>query len=316
MFGINDEHDCNVFSMNSMNIQNTIDDCTSHDKNVSYKHVNFYGVHKVCEDMPYRDDRFCKKHKHDRNNFLLKVIDEFATKLCSLCPITCELCNKNSWFEVFILTDDIETNLKYIYMFCIVNCNENAYIANYRKMGKPIEYKRNTNERVKISNFPPIVSHDEIRDEEELPIQPISSIRSSKKLIKPTHDVVKKKKIRKSRGKKVSLPNDVAPIIVVPHEDESKLIVEDDTLDDDFVMPIACCDDYDWEDNDTSYDLENLYGTNLENYDDNCYTIGAIHTINDESDYAYDMQSHKLGDAMFDENDMFENLFAAINVCP
>ena len=46
------------------------------------------------------------------------------------------------------------------------------------------------------------------------------------------------------------------------------------------------------------------------------YTIGAIRTINDENDYAYDMPSHKLGDAMFDENDMFENLFAAINVCP
>ena len=32
MFGIkslNDEHDCNVVSMNSMNIQNTNDDCTS-----------------------------------------------------------------------------------------------------------------------------------------------------------------------------------------------------------------------------------------------------------------------------------------------
>lgn len=28
------------------------------------------------------------------------------------------------------------------------------------------------------------------------------------------------------------------------------------------------------------------------------------------------MPSHKLGDAMFDENDMFENLFAPINVCP
>ena len=28
------------------------------------------------------------------------------------------------------------------------------------------------------------------------------------------------------------------------------------------------------------------------------------------------MRSHKLGDAMFDDNDMFENLFAAINVCP
>ena len=103
----------------------------------------------------------------------------------------------------------------------------------------------------------------------------------------------------------------------MPHENESKIIVEDDALDDDFVMPIACCDDYDWEDNDTSYNLGNLFGTNLGNYDDsNCYTVGAIHTINDASDYAYDMPGHKLGDAMFDENDMFENLFAAINVCP
>ena len=35
MFGIkslNDEHDCNVGSKNYMNIQNTNDDCTSHDK--------------------------------------------------------------------------------------------------------------------------------------------------------------------------------------------------------------------------------------------------------------------------------------------
>ena len=76
----------------------------------------------------------------------------------------------------------------------------------------------------------------------------------------------KKKKRRRSKGRKVSLTNDVAPT--------------------------THCDD------------------------DNCYTIGAIHTINDESDYAYDMKRPKLGDAMFDENDMFENIFAAINVCP
>ena len=44
MFGtkyLNDEHDCNVVSMNSLNIQNANDCCTSHEKNVSYKHVNF-----------------------------------------------------------------------------------------------------------------------------------------------------------------------------------------------------------------------------------------------------------------------------------
>jgi hypothetical protein len=37
-------------------------------RDVSYKHVNFCGVHRICEDMPYRDDRFCKKHKHDKTN--------------------------------------------------------------------------------------------------------------------------------------------------------------------------------------------------------------------------------------------------------
>ena len=64
-----------------------------------------------------------------------------------------------------------------------------------------------------------------------------------------------KRKIRGNKGKKVSLPNDVAPT--------------------------THCDD------------------------DNCYTIGAIHIFNDESDYANDMQSHKLGDAMFNEDDIF-----------
>ena len=60
-------------------------------------------------------------------------------------------------------------------------------------MGKAIEYKRNTDERVNISTFPPIVSHDEIGDEEELPVQLIPSVRSLKKLIKPLREVVKKK---------------------------------------------------------------------------------------------------------------------------
>ena len=51
MFGIkslNDEHDCNVVSMNSLNIQNANDDFTSHDNDVSYKNVNFCGVNWQC----------------------------------------------------------------------------------------------------------------------------------------------------------------------------------------------------------------------------------------------------------------------------
>ena len=64
MIGLNDEHDCNVVSMNSLDIQNANDDCTSHDKNVSYKHVNFFGVNWECICTQKREDRFCKKHKY------------------------------------------------------------------------------------------------------------------------------------------------------------------------------------------------------------------------------------------------------------
>ena len=38
--------------------------------------------------------------------------------------------------------------------------------------------------------------------------------------------------------------------------------------------------------------------------DISCYNVGPIHTINDESDYAYDMKRPKLGDAMFDDDDV------------
>ena len=77
---------------------------------------------------------------------------------------------------------------------------------------KKIEDEENTNEREETSQYSPIISYDESGNEEEPSIQPISLIRSSKRRIKPTHDVKKKKKRRRSKGRKVSLPNDVAPI--------------------------------------------------------------------------------------------------------
>ena len=116
-----------------------------------------------------------------------------------------------------------------------MNCIENPYIANYIKKRKQIEDEDNSNERDETSQHPPIISYDKSGNEEEPPIQPISLIRSSKKRIEPTHDVVKKNKRKRKRGKKVSLPNNNAPITIVPHEN---IIVED---------------------NDTSYDLENLF---------------------------------------------------------
>ena len=84
MFGtksLNDEHDCNVVSMNSLNIHSTNDDCTSHDENVSYKHVNFCGVHRVCKYTPNREDRFCKRHKYLETKWLQERLEVCAENL-------------------------------------------------------------------------------------------------------------------------------------------------------------------------------------------------------------------------------------------
>ena len=88
---LNDEHDCNVFSINSLNIHSTNDDCTSHDENISYEHVNFCGVH-VCINTPNGEDRFCKRHKYLETKWLQERLDVSAENLKFLCR-TCELCN-------------------------------------------------------------------------------------------------------------------------------------------------------------------------------------------------------------------------------
>ena len=73
MFGIqslNDEHDCNVVSINSLNIHSINDDCSSHDENISYEDVNFCGVHRVCKYTPKREERFCKRRKYLETKWL------------------------------------------------------------------------------------------------------------------------------------------------------------------------------------------------------------------------------------------------------
>ena len=112
----------------------------------------------------------------------------------------------------FVFHKVLDFDVEEIFMYCAVNCTENPYIANYVKKRKQIEDEENTNEREETSQYPPIISYDESGNKEEPSIQPISSIRSSKKRIEPTHNVKKKKKRWRSKGEKVSLPNDVAPI--------------------------------------------------------------------------------------------------------
>ena len=76
---LDDGHDCNIVSMNSLNIHEVNDDCISHDNDVSYKNVNFCGVNWECKCTPKREDRFCKKHKYLAKN-LQERLDDCAER--------------------------------------------------------------------------------------------------------------------------------------------------------------------------------------------------------------------------------------------
>jgi hypothetical protein len=76
----------------------------------------------------------------------------------------------------------------------------------------------------------------------------------------------KKKKRSKRREKTVSSPKHIAPIIDYHNFDL-----------DDVLMPVTYVSDHDWEKYST-FDIENLFGTNSKNYKVNNYcTISTIH---------------------------------------
>ena len=101
MFGtksLNDEHDCNVVSINSLNIHSINDGCSSHDENIPYEHVNFCGVHRVYKYTPIRENRFCKRHKYLETKWLQERLEVCAKNLNFLSR-TCELCNEHDHFS-------------------------------------------------------------------------------------------------------------------------------------------------------------------------------------------------------------------------
>src|SRR4051812_23176787 len=104
----------------------------------------------------------------------------------------------------------------------------------------------------------------------------------------PPKEGKKKKKRSKGREEMVSFLRYVSPKAVAcdsEHDDEP--------------MPITYISDHDWEEH-TTFDIENLFGTNSGNDDvNNCYTISTTHVSSND-----DIESSNLGE------DVFENPFA------
>jgi hypothetical protein len=134
------------------------------------------------------------------------------------------------------------------------------------------------NEKEESSKVSSIISVDKLGYVEKLPFKPLPPKEKKKKKKKK-----KKKRRSKRREKTVSYPKHIAPIIVF---DESEL--------DDVPIPVTYISDYDWEKHST-FDIENLFGTDSENYEvNNCCTISAIHVPSNDDMFIYE---HTLEDS-------------------
>jgi hypothetical protein len=116
------------------------------------------------------------------------------------------------------------------------------------------------NKEEKSSKVSSVVSVSKPDYVEKMPFKSLPPKGESKKSKK------KKKKRIKRREEMVSSPKYVAPII---DYDNSNL--------DDVLMPVTYVSDHDWEKHST-FDIENLFGTNSKNYEvNNCCTTSTIH---------------------------------------
>jgi hypothetical protein len=175
---------------------------------------------------------------------------------------------------------DMDSFLQGFHLYCFDNYRANTYIQNVIKDDALPKYDRTNmcilliNEKEESSKVSFIVSVIKPGYVEKLPFKPLPP---------------KEKKKCKRREETVSSPKHVAPIIVF---DESEL--------DDVPMPDTYSSDHDWKKH-TTFDIENLFGTNSENYEvNNCCTINAIHvssnsdmftnehTLEDSYSIAYD----------------------------
>jgi hypothetical protein len=127
-------------------------------------------------------------------------------------------------------------------------------------------------ESSKVSSVVSVSKPDYVKKMSFKPLPPKEESKKSKK----------KKKRSKRREETVSSPKHVAPII---DYDDYEL--------DDVRMPVTYVSDYNWEKHST-FDIENLFGTNSKNYEvNNCCTISTIHVL------SYDdmFDEHALGDS-------------------
>jgi hypothetical protein len=150
-------------------------------------------------------------------------------------------------------------------LYCVKDFLTNTYIQNVIKADFLPKFDRDDfcfyliNKKEESSKVSSDVSVSKPDYVEKMPFKSLPPKGESKKS-------KKKKKRSKRREEMLSSPKHVAPIIDYDNYDL-----------DDVPMPVTYVSDHNWQKHST-FDIENLVGTNSENYKvNNCCTISTIH---------------------------------------
>ena len=58
---------------------------------ISYKHVNFCGIHRPCENNKIEEE-YCITHRNEKTRMWYRALNDLSKNVCALYPFICELC--------------------------------------------------------------------------------------------------------------------------------------------------------------------------------------------------------------------------------
>jgi hypothetical protein len=287
-----------------------VDDCDKHARTfespISYKHVNFCGVHRPCEQSHNKKD-YCITHGNKETQMWLKALDELGEKVCELYPFLCEHCDDTGYFNfqcsspnsylsstASLYCDDKITLNQHDELTLFLGCEKISRKTSLVDMrvcdiNSPLRGCRLYCVKDCLTNtyIQNLIKHDVFpsydrtnrcfylvnREEESSKVSSVVSVSKpdyvEKMPFKPLPPKRESKKSMKTKKRSKRREETVSfPKHVAP-------IIDYDNSDwDDVPMPVIYVSDHDWEKHST-FDIENIFGTNSKV--NNCCTISTIH---------------------------------------
>jgi hypothetical protein len=95
---------------------------------ISYKHVNFCGALRPCEQSHDKEDYFIH-HRNEETRMWHRALDELGEKVCALYPFICELCHEKGHFNFQCLghNNDLSNPMSTASLYCDDNFTLNQH---------------------------------------------------------------------------------------------------------------------------------------------------------------------------------------------